>query len=59
MTCSMKTFERIKRASTYQNVEKNEFDQVYCEQEFLRIVYRNQIKDRIAQQSRDLRQAFS
>ncbi len=46
-------------ATTCQNVERNESNQVCCEQEFLRIVYHDQAKDRIAQQFRDLRQAFS
>ncbi len=55
----IKTFEKIKRTSTRQNVEKNEFNQTHCEQEFLRIVHRNQAKNRIAQQFRDSRQAFS
>jgi hypothetical protein len=57
VTCLIKTFKKTKRASIYQNVEENEFDQIYCKQEFLRIVHRNQAKNRITQQFRDFRQA--
>jgi hypothetical protein len=55
VTCSIKASERAKRASTRQDVEKNEFDQTHCKQEFLRIMHRNQAKSRIAQQFRDFR----
>ncbi len=58
MTCSIKVSEKSKRASTRQDVEENESDQIHCRQEFLRIVHRNQVKSRVAQQLRDLRQAF-
>ncbi len=59
MTCSIKASEKTKRASTRQNVEKNEFDQTHYKQEFLRIVHRNQAKSRVAQQFRCSRQALS
>jgi hypothetical protein len=58
VTCSIKASEEAKRASTRQDVEKDESDQTHCRQEFLRIVHRNQAKNRIAQQLRDLRQAL-
>jgi hypothetical protein len=54
VTCSIKAFEKAKRASTCQNVEENEFDHIHYKQEFLRIMHRNQAKDRIAEQFRDL-----
>ncbi len=59
MTRAIKTFEKAKRATTCQNVERNEFNQVRREQKFVRIMHRDQIKNRIAQQFCDSRQAFS
>jgi hypothetical protein len=35
MTRSIKTSERAKRATTREDVEKNEFNQIYREQNFL------------------------
>jgi hypothetical protein len=58
MTRSIKTFEKAKRATTCQNVERNEFNQICCKQKSLRIVHRDKTESRIAQQFRDLRQAF-
>jgi hypothetical protein len=59
MTRSIKTSERAKRATTCQNVERNEFNQICCEQKFVRVMHRDQTESRIAQQFRDFRQAFS
>jgi hypothetical protein len=53
--CSIKAFEKTKRALICQNVKKNEFDQTHCKQKFLRIAHHNQAKNRIAQQFRDFR----
>jgi hypothetical protein len=59
MTRSIRASEEAKRATICQNDERNEFNQVYCKQKFLRIVHRDKAESRIAQQFRDLRQAFS
>jgi hypothetical protein len=59
MTRSTKAFERAKRATICQNVERDEFNQVCCEQKFVRVMHRDQTENRIAQQSRDLRQTSS
>ncbi len=59
MTRSTRTSEKAKRATTCQNVERNESNQICCEQKFVRVMHRNQTESRVAQQSRDLRQAFS
>jgi hypothetical protein len=58
MTRAIKAFERTKRATTCQNVERNKFNQVRREQKFVRIMHRDQTESRIAQQFRDSRQAF-
>ncbi len=50
MTRAIKTFERIKRATTYQ---------IRREQKFVQVMHRDQTKNRVAQQLRDSRQAFS
>jgi hypothetical protein len=59
MTRSTKVSEKAKRATICQNVERNEFNQVCCEQKFVRVMHRDQTKSRIAQQLRDFRQASS
>jgi hypothetical protein len=48
MTRSTKASERAKRATTCQDVQQDEFNQVYCEQKSLRIVHRDKTKDRVA-----------
>jgi hypothetical protein len=58
MTRSTKASEEAKRATTCQNVERNESNQARCEQKFVRVMHRDQTKSRIAQQLRDLRQAL-
>jgi hypothetical protein len=58
MTRAIKAFERAKRATICQNVERNEFNQVRREQKFVRVMHRDQTKSRIAQQFRDSRQAL-
>jgi hypothetical protein len=59
MIRAIKTSEKAKRATIYQNVERNEFNQARREQEFVRVMHCDQTKSRIAQQFRDSRQAFS
>jgi hypothetical protein len=49
MTRAIKTSERAKRATTCQNVERDKFNQVRREQKFVRVMHRDQIKNRIAQ----------
>jgi hypothetical protein len=44
MIRAIKAFERIKRATIYQNVEQNEFNQARREQKFVRIMHRDQTK---------------
>jgi hypothetical protein len=58
MTRAIKTSEETKRATTYQNDERNKFNQTRLEQKFVRIVHRDQTKNRVAQQFRDFRQTF-
>jgi hypothetical protein len=58
MTRAIKAFERAKRATTCQNVERNEFNQIRREQKFVQVMHRDQTESRIAQQFRDFRQAF-
>jgi hypothetical protein len=58
MTRAIKASERAKRATIYQNVERDEFNQVRREQELVRIMHCDQTKSRIAQQFRDFRQAL-
>jgi hypothetical protein len=41
MTRAIKTSERAKRATTYQNVEQNEFNQVHRKQKFVRVMHRD------------------
>jgi hypothetical protein len=45
----IKTSEKAKRATTCQNAERNEFNQIRREQKFVRIMHRDQTKNRIAQ----------
>jgi hypothetical protein len=59
MTRAIKASERAKRATTCQNVERNESNQICREQKFVRVMHRDQTKSRIAQQFRDSRQASS
>ncbi len=59
MTRAARASERAKRATTCQNVGRNESNQARREQKFVRIMHRDQTESRVAQQSRDLRQAFS
>ncbi len=54
MTRVIKTSERTKRATTYQNVERNEFNQIRREQKFVRVMHRDQTESQIAQQFRNL-----
>jgi hypothetical protein len=49
MTRAIKTFEKAKRATICQNVEQEEFNQVRREQKFVRVMHRDQTKNRIAQ----------
>jgi hypothetical protein len=58
MTRAIRASEKAKRATTYQNVERNEFNQVRREQKLVRVMHRDQTESRIAQQFRDFRQAF-
>jgi hypothetical protein len=58
MTREIKTSERTKRRTIYQNVEQNEFNQARREEKFVRVMHRDQTKNRVAQQFRDSRQAF-
>ncbi len=58
MTREIRASEKTKRATTCQNVERNDFNQIRREQKFVRVMHRDQIKNRIAQQFRDFRQAF-
>jgi hypothetical protein len=58
MTRAIRASEKAKRATTCQNVERNEFNQVRREQEFVRVMHCDQTKSRIAQQSRDFRQTL-
>jgi hypothetical protein len=58
MTRAIKTSEKIKRATICQNDERNEFNQIRREQKFVRVMHRDQTENRVAQQSRDLRQTF-
>ncbi len=57
MTRAIRASEKAKRATTCQNVERNEFNQARREQKFVRVMHRDQTESRIAQQSRDFRQA--
>ncbi len=59
MTRSTKASEKAKRASINENVEKNKSYQIDRRQKSLRIVHHSQTKNRVAQQFRDSRQAFS
>jgi hypothetical protein len=59
LTRSTRASERAKRASINENVEKNESYQIDRRQKLLRVVHHSQTKNRVAQQSRDLWQAFS
>jgi hypothetical protein len=58
MTRAIKASEKAKRATTCQNVERNEFNQVRRKQKFVRVMHRDQTESRIAQQFRDSRQAL-
>jgi hypothetical protein len=58
MTRSIRTSEKAKRATTYQDVERNEFNQICCKQKSLRVVHRDKAENRVVQQFRDLRQTF-
>jgi hypothetical protein len=49
MTRAIKTSEKAKCATTCQNVERNEFNQIRREQKFVRVMHRRQTKSRIAQ----------
>jgi hypothetical protein len=49
MTRSTKASERAKRATTCQNVERNELNQARCEQKFVRVMHRDQTESRVAQ----------
>jgi hypothetical protein len=59
MTRSIKTSEKAKRATTYQNVERDESNQVRRKQKLVRVMHRDQTESRVAQQFRDLRQTLS
>jgi hypothetical protein len=59
VTRAIKTSEETKRATTCQNVERKKFNQARREQKFVRVMHRDQTKNRIAQQFCDFRQAFS
>jgi hypothetical protein len=58
MTRAIKASEKIKCATTCQNIERNKFSQVRREQKFVRVMHRRQTESRIAQQCRDFRQAL-
>jgi hypothetical protein len=49
MTRAIKASERAKDATIYQNVERNEFNQVRRERKLVRIMHHDQTKNRIAQ----------
>jgi hypothetical protein len=55
MTRAIKTSEKTKRETIYQNDERNEFNQTRHEQKFVRVMHRDQTENRVAQQFRDFR----
>jgi hypothetical protein len=55
MTRAIRASEKAKRATICQNDERNEFNQIRREQKFVRVMHRDQTKNRVAQQFRDLR----
>jgi hypothetical protein len=48
MTRTIKAFEKAERATICQNVEQNEFNQARREQKFVRVMHRDQTKNRVA-----------